>query len=375
MATHRYAVLSDMHFGTPESNVNHQASRSGLLVYLADRAPWKEIVLTGDLLDANLSTFKRAIEGGRYDDLKPALYGFRAFLADLDRLMKERHRSGLAALAEAWVYTPGNHDYKVWDILSTHVAFEDVLQSGKPLSSFPGPLQSRRWAGAQSFFGGLFQPFGAQDQVAVEYPDHVVELSADGKGGPETRMLFTHGHYLDKSQTLWTDIQAHLGGDPAPADLPEAVRTLFIKTAQYQAVASAVSFTQSTRHLVDGAVGPEGWGSKFGRFLTWLRSAPLRWFFGHERRRGEGLSEAHLQRIETYLTRFRGHQDPPRWFLFGHTHCQGQGTTRKLGIKAFNAGSCYPEGAKLITFAEIEADAAGAPRVYLRSVDERGGVR
>jgi UDP-2,3-diacylglucosamine pyrophosphatase LpxH len=375
-AAGRYLVLSDMHFGTPESKINDASCRDALVAHMVAQAPWKEIVLTGDLLDVNLATFKRAIEGGKFEDLKDPLFGFRELLTALDRRMRDRSGTGLAALAEAWVYTPGNHDYKVWDMLSTHVAFEEVLKSGSSLSSYPSPLQSYRWSGLASFFGGLFQPFGVHDRVAVEYPDHVVEFSiAGGREVEKARMVLTHGHYLDKSQTLWSDLNARLGPELEPEALAEAIRDVFIKTAQYQALANAVSYTLSTRQLVSGAVGPGGWGSRLEKFLHWLRGLPLRLLFGAEKRRGEPLSADQLERIETYLTRFRGYGEVPRWFVFGHTHRQAQGQTPNLRVQAYNAGSCYPEGDKMITFAEIEVGATGAPEVRLRWVDGNGEVK
>ena len=36
-------------------------------------------------------------------------------------------------VANAWVYVPGNHDYKIWDMLSARVVCEDVLGQGKHL--------------------------------------------------------------------------------------------------------------------------------------------------------------------------------------------------------------------------------------------------
>jgi hypothetical protein len=249
-AAGRYLVLSDMHFGTPESKINDAACRDALVAHLAAQAPWKEIVLTGDLLDVNLATFKRAIEGGKFEDLEDPLFGFREFLGALDRRMRDRSGTGLAGLAEAWVYTPGNHDYKVWDLLSTRVAFEDVLTSGATLASFPSPLQSHRWTGLASFFGGLFQPFGVHERVSVEYPDHVVEFAiAGGQGIEKARMVLTHGHYLDRSQTLGNDLNDRLGRELDPEALALAVRTVFIKTAQYQSLANAVSYTLSARQL------------------------------------------------------------------------------------------------------------------------------
>lgn len=370
----RYLILSDMHFGTSESQINEQAPRDGLMAYMVDNAPWKEIVFTGDLLDVNLSTFRLALEGGQHQDEAKPLFGFQQLLAELDQRMKAQSGAGLEDLADRWVYTPGNHDYKVWDILSTHVAFEDVLVRGAALSSFPGPLQAGSWSGLESFFGGLFRSFGIEERVLVEYPDHIIDLAGKGESTPASRLLLTHGHYLDKSQTLWNDIGERLGESVDVSELPKRRRALFIKTAQYQAVANAVSYTLRMRQVVSGAVGPQGLGSKLWRVVHWLSSLPLRLFFGAERRRGERLDYAQLRRIEVYVARFRGHSEPPRWFVFGHTHRQGEGITPKLRIRAINSGSCYPDEGAMITFAVIVSGENAAPLVHLRRVDGQGTV-
>lgn len=369
--TARYLVLSDMHFGTPQSSINSARYRDALVEHIAAKAPWDEVIFAGDLLDANLSTLTRAIEGRRRNG-SPELFGFRSFVEAIDAAARGSGRA--AALADAvrsWVYVPGNHDYKVWDLLATRVACEDVLARGDPLGSVPMPLARWRWTGDESFFAGIFQPLGAASRVVVEYPNH--EVSLGDAGG---KMVFTHGHYLDPSQTRGNDLSANLAQLSSPARIAAAVRKIVIETAQYQAIASAVSYSDDTRRLVDDLVGPDGLLDKARKLLAEAAGWLLRLVFGGEgSQRGEAISPRQLANIEAYLTRFCAYAPVPGWFVFGHTHRQDAARTPNFGIRAFNAGSCYPDRGLPITFLEIEVEAGEAPEVRLMCVDGDGAVR
>jgi len=368
----RFLVFSDMHFGTPESSINDPALRRALVDHVVAQAaaqgPWREIILTGDLLDANLSTLTRAIEG-RAAGRGPAICGFRGFLAELDEAMGRTGAGrGLRALAGRWVYVPGNHDYKIWDLLASRLACEDVLARGEEMGSVPTPVAAHRWEGDASFFAGLFRPFGAADRVLVTYPDHEVAF------GPDRRLVLTHGHYLDPSQTRGNALPASLGGALPEQELERARRRIVKETAQFQALASAVSYVEDTRRLADGLFGPAGLLDR----LRKLRDALGRWLLGlffpsRGALRGQPLSPGLVERAEVYVERFRAFQPLPRWFVFGHTHRQGQALSPRLGLAIYNAGSCYPDLGRPITFLEF-ADAGGEPAVRLMCVDAAGRV-
>ncbi|HEX7623501.1 MAG TPA: hypothetical protein VF400_08020, partial [Anaeromyxobacteraceae bacterium] len=220
-------------------------------------------------------------------------------------------------------------------------------------------------------FAGIFQPFGVQARVQVEYPNHEVAF------GPEAaKMVFTHGHYLDPSQTRGHDLTDNLRGVTTPAEVRAVVRKIVIATAQYQTVAHAVSFTEDTTRIVNDLVGPDGWLNKLrtvsANLATWL----LRSLFGRDGSlQGNALSGRQLSNIDYYLERFCSYEPLPRWFVFGHTHRQGRGKTSRLGIEVYNAGSCYPDRGRPVTFLEVEADGAGAPRVRLMHVGADAVVR
>lgn len=356
----RYLVLSDMHFGTPESSVNDPRLLGALVEYVVSRAPWEEIVLTGDLLDVNLSTLTRSLEG----DGPPAqpLVGFRDFVAML------AGKVNLADLAGRWVYVPGNHDYKIWDMLSTQVVCDDVLARGDPLGTVPTPLRRHRWTGTESFFAGLFKKWGVASRVTISYPNH--EVSFGGR-----TMLFTHGHYLDPSQTRGNDLAANLRGLTDPRAIDAVARRIFIETAQYQAVANAISFTRGTRRIADELFGPDGIANKLRKLLVRVGGWILGLLVPREAAlRGQVLTERFLENVDYYVDAFCAGSPPPAWLVFGHTHRQGRGTSPRRGIEVFNVGSCYPDRGLPITFLEIEAGVDG-PAVTLMCVDGGATVR
>ena len=364
-AEKRYLVLSDMHFGTLESSINRAEYRRALVEYVVSRAPWEEIIFTGDLLDVNLSTLTSAIEG--HESKAGTSCGFRNFLEELDRSCHQLPSPlTLNELATRWIYVPGNHDYKIWDLLATRANCEDVLSSGARLDPGKMPLARGAWPNGASFFAGIFKPFGTQARVAVEYPDHEVAFGGD-------TMVFTHGHYLDVSQTRGHDLTDNLRDTP-PNVARNTIHNIIVDTAQYQAVANAVSFKPETRSFVSALVGPRGlWNRlhQYGiRIVAWLARLL---FVRRGALRGESLSEHQLENIETYLGAFREGTPTPRWFVFGHTHRQGYARSPRRNIEVYNAGSCYPDHDLPITFLEVDVNGA-APVPRLMCVDAAARV-
>ena len=370
-ANNRYLVLSDMHFGTPESSVNDARFREALIDYMASRAPWEEIVFNGDLLDVNLSTLTRAIEGGTWQDLDVPLFGFRQFIKELDiQMRRQAPDKGLKNLAKKWIYVVGNHDYKIWDMLSSKVVCEDVLASGKQMGSVPTPLMMGKWTGDESFFAGIFRPYCAQGQVVVEYPNHEILFGQE----PE-KMVLTHGHYLDAKQTRFNDLSDHFCNSKTPEEIRKVRRRIFIETAQYQALANAVSFTMDMRGLANVIVGPDAFGNKIKKLYNQLGSRLLTLFFPGEGRKGKRLSPKQLLNMQYYLEQFCRDAKPPRWFIFGHTHRQGRETVGGLCVEVYSAGSCYIDRGMPMTFIEVETDADGMAIIWLMCVDQSGKVK
>ena len=370
-ANKRYLVLSDMHFGTPESSANAARFRDPLTDYMVSRVPWEEIVFTGDLLDVNLSTLTRAIEGGIWEGLDVSLFGFRQFIQELDtRIRRQTPDKGLKDLTKKWIYVPGNHDYKIWDMISSKVVCEDVLASGKQMGLVPTPLMIGKWTGDESFFAGIFRPYCAQGQVVVEYPNHEILFGKESE-----KMVLTHGHYLDAKQTRFNDLSDHFRNSKTPEEIRKVRRRIFIETAQYQTVANAVSFTMGTRGLVNVIVGPDAFGNKVKKLYNQIGSRLLSLFFRSEDRKGKRLSPKQLLNIEYYLEQFCQDVKLPRWFIFGHTHHQGRKPVGGLRMDVYNAGSCYIDRGMPITFIEVETDAGGMPIIQLMCVDQNGKVK
>lgn len=364
----RILVLSDAHFGTPESSINTPAYASALVEHIVANAPWEEIVLTGDVLDVNLSTFTRSIEGGAYPDVATHLFGFRQFLGALNASMRTRDVSkGLADIASRWIYVPGNHDYKIWDMLATKVVCEDVLSEGRPMGSVPTPLRQHRWLGLDSFFAGIFKPFDAHDRVVVTYPNHEAVVGDD-------LVVFTHGHYLDSSQTWRNDLHAEVSAAKSTEDRAKCIRRIFIETAQYQTAANAVSFTRHTRRVVNELVGPEGLLNKLQKVLMLVGGWILRLLFVADASKRRGISTRQLLNIETYVTFFCTLPKVPKWFIFGHTHRQDVARTPNLGIEVYNVGSFYSDRGMPMTFLELEAPPNAPPWLKLMCVNESGKV-
>lgn len=364
----RFLVLSDMHFGTPESSINAAQFRDPLVDYIVSRAPWDEIVFTGDLLDLNLSTFTRAIEGGTWQDLNGPLFGFRQFIQELDtRIRRQSPDQGLIHLTRKWIYVPGNHDYKIWDMLSSKIVCDDVLASGKKIGTVQTPVMMGKWIGEESFFAGIFRAYGAQSQVIIEYPNHEIDFCRE-------KMVLTHGHYLDAKQTRFNDISDHLSNLKAHEEIKKARRRIFIETAQYQTVANTISFTMGFRGLANVLVGPDAFGNKIKKLYHQIGSSLLALFFPREGRKGKRLSPKQLRNMGCYLEQFCQYTKLPRWFIFGHTHHQGKEMNGNPDMDVYNAGSCYSDADIPITFIEIETDNKGMPIIQLMGIDRNGKV-
>ena len=275
-------IFSDLHFGDPQCSLRREAVTTGLRDFLRGLGPVEELILAGDILDANISSLTTAIEGVKGSGTWPKQMGFRQWLAFLF--------ADAGFTVNRIVYLPGNHDYIIWNILSTDQAFVQPISQGKvptglPLMSgvFPAP-----------FIRGV-APKERRDLFVVVYPDYEFILSG--------RQIFvTHGHYLDDKQTLFKDLAEMVrkeGGDEA-----KAVRKFFISTAQYQAVANAISYLKGSRTLVEKVYKAlDGFWSMFGK----LRNQPI--------------DDEMLSAIDLYLRHFAKKQ--PDVFIFGHTHEAG----------------------------------------------------
>ena len=117
-------IFSDLHFGDPACSLRLKPVSDGVRDFLHGLGPIKEIVFAGDILDANISSLTKAIQGTKNaPGVWPKRIGFRKWLVHLF--------AGGGLDVGGIVYIPGNHDYIIWNILSTNKAFVEPLSKGQ----------------------------------------------------------------------------------------------------------------------------------------------------------------------------------------------------------------------------------------------------
>lgn len=339
-------IFSDLHFGDPLCSLSSQSVATGLRSFLWGLGPVNELILAGDILDANISSLTRAIEGRKNSGAWPKQVGFRHWLA---YLFEDNHSD-----IERIVYIPGNHDYIIWNILSTNEVFADPVSQGK----VPTNLPLTEGTFLQPFIRGV-APEGARDRFCVIYPDYDFDLSGRS-------VLVTHGHYLDEEQTLFRNLATLIRKEKG--NKKEAIRKFFIGTAQYQAVANAVSYLKGSRDFVEKTY--RGISSIFDA-IGKLRHNPI--------------DVNMLKAIEMYLYYFREKQ--PDVFIFGHTHEAGHTNTAAFGrekakrliekvIDVWNDGSFIKSrsGKQAGTFIVTEDNPTIGGPIKLLEVDSKGTV-
>ncbi len=64
-------IFSDLHFGDPKCALRREAVAKSLRDFLKKEGPFEDLVLAGDILDANISSLTTAIWGIRGKKLWP----------------------------------------------------------------------------------------------------------------------------------------------------------------------------------------------------------------------------------------------------------------------------------------------------------------
>lgn len=292
-------IFSDLHFGDQNCSLRRQVVANSVRNFLRKIGRVDELILNGDILEANLAPLTKAIEGVKGKGPWPRQIGFRRWLSDIfegDRFKADRI-----------IYIPGNHDYIVWNILSTNRIFVDAIFQGK----VPDKLPLTESEFLKPFVKGT-APAKYQNKFIVSYPDYTF---SHGK----KKILVTHGHYLDKSQTIYKDLKGYI--KDAKGNSKKGVRDFFIATAQYQAIASSVSYRKSTRGKVEWFYkGPY-------KIVSFMK----KWFNPIAALRNKPINEDTLKAIEMYLRHHvSGRLKTPDVFIYGHTHKPGRSNTSKL---------------------------------------------
>ena len=222
------------------------------------------------------------------------------------------------------------------------------------------------------FIKGVAPP-SLRNRFVVKYPDHEFNLSKHKR-----RVLVTHGHYLDRKQTLFKNLKKYIRSESG--NTKQAVRKFFIATAQYQAVANAVSYMKGSREFVDlmhktfSGIGDSvrDFTSDFaGIFSSELRHKPI--------------DSEMLRAIEMYLVYFS--ESRPDVFIFGHTHEAGRSSTKSMWgwdrkrligkeIEVWNDGGFIEDKGDNMAGTFIVTDDRPAPEgsIKLYEVSLRGNV-
>lgn len=340
-------IFSDLHFGDPLCSLRHEAVTRGLAEYLRGLGGVEEVILAGDILDANVSSLSLAIWGRPASGAGgwPEQLGCEGWLSTIFQ--------GLALNPKRIVYIPGNHDYIVWNLLATELAFMTPLSEGRRPKGLP--MMSGFFE--RPFIRGI-APVALRDRFVVSYPNHEFNLG-------DKKVLVTHGHYLDAKQSLFRDLGDTL--DKKDGNVKAAVRDYFKRTAQYQALANSVSYFHDDRVFVDKVhKGLSGLLDSI-RFLGLLRK--------------EAIDEGMLRAIEMYLDYFCERR--PDYFIFGHTHEAGQACTSQIpadkrlitkDIKVINDGSFIESEHDAGSFVVVDDGPGVADPIRLLRMTLRGVV-
>ena len=219
MPAPRYAlVLSDLHFGDTRCSLHSMRTAHALVERLKEYQPLEEIILLGDILDLQLATWSQAIEGRILDAPAKRAVGFRYFL---NFLLQE-------TAAKQITYIPGNHDYKIFDYHSIDRHLLLPLRNGKKLSGRVSYYRKFPF----SFLQGLVQ--SSQAQMRVIYPHHVLRIR-------NFRLLLTHGHYFDPSQSFYKQIAKAFSKRDENTDVQALRKEFFRRSSAYQSIVSGLS--------------------------------------------------------------------------------------------------------------------------------------
>jgi len=292
-------IFSDLHFGDSNCSLRRLVVASSVRSFLRKIGKVDELILNGDILEGNLAPLTKAIEGVKGKGPWPKQIGFRKWLSYI--FEGDKFKAGKI------VYIPGNHDYIIWNILSTNRIFVDQIFQGK----IPENLPLTEDEFLKPFINGI-APDRYRNKFVVNYPDYMFQLG-------KRKVLVTHGHYLDTSQTLYKDLKRYI--KDAKGNKKKGVRDFFIATAQYQAIAGTVSYRRSTRGAVE-------W---FYKGPYEVVSFMKKWFKPISALRNKIINKDALKAIEMYLNcHVGGESKDPDVFIYGHTHKPGRSNTSKL---------------------------------------------
>jgi len=346
-------VLSDLHFGVPETSLNDREVRRAVIEAIRSLLPVKRIILLGDIFDLNLARLGDSIDGRSSGGAK--VVGFRQFLKEcLSQGIKDPQ----------WIYIPGNHDYDTFDVPAR-------LDGMNRRFSKKTDEKIMYWA-PRSWEGGNIAPQELRGNFQIQYPHRWEKFGSK-------YILLTHGHYLDPSQTMGKKIGEldKQGGIP--------VDKLFTMCAQYQSLTRAISYQGETIRFFGSLYG--AWTSvssiveeivKYGTMGLWRHKAL-----------GTELQNAALSYVRNFgpIGKPQEAAGMPDAMIFGHTHREGMvflakpetaSTGPGKGILLVNDGGFIHDGSNSeITGSLVEVESAGSGcsiRLHVIERTSSGGI-
>jgi UDP-2,3-diacylglucosamine pyrophosphatase LpxH len=324
-------VLSDLHFGDSRCTLHSMRTARQLVEQLKEFQPLKELILLGDILDLQLATWAQAIEGRILKPPMKRAVGFRYFL---NFLLEQTN-------ARTITYVPGNHDYKIFDYHSIDRHLLSPLKNGKKLSGRVSYFRKF----PLSFLQGLVEK--PQIQMRVVYPHHFLRIR-DG------RLLLTHGHYFDASQSFYRTIEKAFEVKNKAPNTTVARNDFFRRTSSYQNVVSGLSIQPRLRRI-------------FNSFYQPFTSMQER--FQHKSRKSF-ITRSMYRNIETYVRYCcRGKIDG---VVFGHTHKPGHRAFEDKFVRyVWNSGTFLlespgsPKGSFITIALDAKVPLSEAVRVHL----------
>lgn len=348
-------VLSDLHFGEGDALLASRERVDALVEWLADRSPYQEIILLGDIWELWMGSFQEATAESAY------------LLRRLAELPSERI-----------IFLPGNHDHH---LLVQHQMVEQI-QALRDDRALEVPARTQRQF-EDSHLSRLL-PASARARFVVSYPDYMTTLA----GHP---IVCHHGHHtamLHSGPSLFSSAPLFIMRRLEEVGVHEVQRSdLELASTIFFEAMYAASLGTHTRRKMN-----ELWDRllTLWRRVTWVLTLVLRpiqrWV--SRRERGTPAHEVNtyakaVVRCLALAEQELGAPLPCEAYLFGHTHRAGIGRTTDGAGKPLliaNAGTWLHEPMKRNARSEgtfLLLDAEGimlyrqAPDLSVREVERQ----
>jgi len=177
------AVISDAHMGAGNSILDDPTEMHRFRDFVIEHVGKSEVlVLLGDIFDLSLA---------RYEETVPKVQSLLKIVA---------------SCADRLIYVPGNHDHHIWLLASERAEVMDVLPE-VPHGFYPR---------TDRIYGSDALPFLAQlmgvPKIEICYPNVYVMP----KDAPGLAYVLHHGHYVEDTFTIISDLYADLFNGKVP---------------------------------------------------------------------------------------------------------------------------------------------------------------